>query len=92
MCVYLCVSAMNFPGTLLSEDAKKTLAVVVNAFFVMGFYCTPVSQIEAETEWTQTRLLLHAQLLYIFVSSHWLDRKLRGAFVMQRMDHSCPFP
>lgn len=35
MGVYLCVSAMNFPGTLLSEDAKKTLAVVVKAFFVM---------------------------------------------------------
>lgn len=47
---------MNFPDTLLSENAKKTLAVVVNAFFVMGSYCTPVSQIEAETEWMQAAL------------------------------------
>lgn len=90
MCLYL--SAMNFSGALLPEEGKKNLAAVGNASFVVVSYCTPVSQIEAVAEWKQAPLLLHTQLLYIFISSHWLCWKLHVAFVMQRMDHNCPVP
>lgn len=76
----------EFPGHVLSEEAKTNLAVVVNASFVTVSHCTPVSQIQAAAEWMQTRLLLHTQLLYIFISSRWLYGKLHGAFVMQRID------
>lgn len=90
MCVYL--SPMNFSRALLSEEEKKNLAAVGNVSFVVVSYCTPASQIDAVAEWKQAPLLLHTQLLYIFISSRWLCWKLHLAFVMQRMDHHCPVP
>lgn len=90
--VYLYLSAMSFSGALLSVQEKKNLAALGNVSFVVGSYCPPVSQTQAGAEWKQAPLLLHTQLLYIFISSCWLCRTLRVAFVMQRMDHNCPIP